>query len=148
MIQANELRLGNWVMEAGEPSLIYSIESGGITFFSINNIAVHKETLRTLDGHEKRFEPIPLTHELLEACGFEGVEQNSGANDFFRLPKGSNGIANWIEYDSDGLLCFHHGGFVRGVPVRHLHQLQNLYFALTGSELPVALQQVANEGKP
>lgn len=74
------------------------------------------------------FSGIPLTEEVLLKCGFEkydtysnnGIELNFENNEYFL-------------YDS---------GETRNIsdnPVKYLHQLQNLYFALTGKELEVKL---------
>lgn len=65
-------------------------------------------------------EPIPLTDEILrDWCGVNRM----GYLGFYR-----------VQIDQDGICSFcASGGLVRYV--RCLHQLQNLYFALTGEEL-------------
>ena len=69
-------------------------------------------------------EPIPLTQELLEKCGFEPFLN--------MLVKGGIG---WTEGDSLIQICEGMGA----VECTTLHQLQNLYFALTGEELNIKL---------
>ena len=71
------------------------------------------------------FEPIPLTEEILLKCGFEYDGD------------GIYGVDN-VYYD---FYFSKTGVVVRGLnnKIYHLHQLQNLYFALTGEELTIKL---------
>lgn len=69
------------------------------------------------DCTEGMAEGIPLTPEILEKCGFV---QTSAAT----FGNGIIGI-----YFGEGEYFYNHG---KG---KYLHQLQNLYFALTGEEL-------------
>jgi hypothetical protein len=113
MIKANELRLGNWVKGNG----YYKIEF--------------------IDHQTDGYEPIPLTPEILEKCGFE---KSKGYIDF-NLEITNNHLLN---YSDEELSVFvnsqnEHGYEAFITPCKHLHQLQNLYFALTGSELEINL---------
>jgi hypothetical protein len=136
-MKAQELRLGNWVeidTDSGwKPLQVEQIRWQAIA--SGFNV-VH------FDEPEK-LRPIPLTPEILEAVGFEN---SSGNTDYIALYLEVGGIDNII-------ICFHgdKGGILeysltcRGadlVPpfeIQHLHQLQNLYYALTGQELNIKL---------
>jgi hypothetical protein len=69
------------------------------------------------------FQPIPLTPEWLERFGFEK----------FRLIK--DGIVfdnSWLRIN-ESMVAYWRGGFIG--KIQHVNSLQNLYFALTGSEL-------------
>lgn len=120
MIKANELRIGNWIWEGFETP---------VQVTEIDNVIVHWATgFMTLVGAK----PIPLTPEVLEKC--DGVRIKPG-------------IEWWIEYEPDVFLSFdrnmiltHAYDTVEYVKheyphIKYLHQLQNLYFALTGTEL-------------
>jgi len=119
MINANELRIGNWVL----------IES-------------HITTVNHIMGDEDYFLPIPLTPEILEKCGFV---KNKVQNDCIEL----GGIDFHLElmwgkenYYYPMLTQTPQGCEERTVflnRINSLHQLQNLYFALTGQELEVKL---------
>jgi hypothetical protein len=63
-------------------------------------------------------EPIPLTEEWLLRLGFNGWDKGN-----FTMVL-SNG--NFIEF-----------GYVIAKNIKHVHQLQNLYFALTNEELTI-----------
>lgn len=108
-MKAEELRIGNWVING----------SGSYT------------TVDQMDFEQWTFDnmkPIPLTPEILGKCGFElfpwgWVKKSS--NDFgIRLQVHS------FSYEVSGN---------NPVKIKYLHQLQNLYFALTGEELEIKL---------
>lgn len=66
--------------------------------------------------------PIQLTPEILEKCGFK--------NDF-KVGRHADDFVNDV-YS----VMYKHAIVTK---VKHLHQLQNLYYALTGEELTVEL---------
>lgn len=107
-ILASELRIGNWYDHNGKHCQV-----------SPNTI------LEVWESPRKWVQPIPLTPEILEKCGFE-----KGSIYFyfskFRIVQ-INDSNNWLILLSD---TYHHL-----CKLKHLHQLQNLYFALCGEEL-------------
>lgn len=121
MIKANELRIGNFILEGGK---FYEIRHSD---FEVADLNYNSET----QSFYITGDPIPLTPEILEQCGFE---QSANANDdslvfsnnFFVIDLYSSEMClenAWAE-----ALC---------IEIKYLHQLQNLYFALTGKELTV-----------
>ena len=70
------------------------------------------------DGHE--FNPIPLTEEWLLKFGFKKISE---IGDY------SNGNMTVILAISNKIYT------LKRKRINHVHQLQNLYFALTGEEL-------------
>ena len=70
--------------------------------------------------------PIPITPEWLERAGFESYDSQLTYNGY-KMQAGSFLIE--FEY---GQYCFLESV---GIDIIHIHQLQNLYFALTGTEL-------------
>lgn len=134
---ASELRIGNWVMiEDSEPHPITGIKSDKIYHF--------------YKGHEFHSDlsdarPIPLTPQLLEKAGFR----------FKKLPEnwlnGENGheiclresADRWLLISGHFATVYDSGNIFKGMPIcaeiRYLHQLQNLYHSLTGSDLSTTL---------
>lgn len=116
MIKNNEVRVGNWVKEGD---------------WSSDSIFVQLDSIEPIIGEyewdENLFNPIPLTPEILEKCGFETI----GKPPFYSMRLPVNGLDELCWYSQDG--------FIRYLGIKHLHQLQNLYFALTGNELEVKL---------
>ena len=72
---------------------------------------------------DERYEPIPLTPEILETCGFVF---ESGIDYVIK----ETGFA--VYFDDGNCELANHD---YPVHIKHLHQLQNLFFALTGTEL-------------
>ena len=128
-MKATELRLGNCVKIGN----IYTKIEGISTWDNLIQNSMFAE--RELN----EFEPIPLTEEILLKC--EGYKQNYGfeINDNTQLDFviTNDGVYPFITQD---------GEFSRQLPsqvnlerIQHLHQLQNLFFALTGDELEINL---------
>jgi hypothetical protein len=121
-MKANELRIGNWYQNhKGEYQQItprfFSSLAGGLSWED-QKAAGYSE----LSGY---FHPIPLSPEILEKCGFKD-EYGNGRYYF-----------DGFEY-YNGKLWFR----TAEIKIQYLHQLQNLYFALTGEELEVNLTVV------
>ena len=108
MIQANELRIGNWFI------VNWSNEKRKADWMDIRDISEG-----IIEGGTS---PIPLTLEVLEKCGFE--VSNIGNHIFYK-----NGVIIFFENGKWGISCDSR------CSLNYLHQLQNLYFALTGEEL-------------
>lgn len=125
MITAAELRIGN-VLKEGE---VISIKD--------KSLACRRETGQTFGFEIRHANPIKLTPELLEKCGFEFY--HIGHNDFGLVGgfTGAKGII--INQYKDGIFGFDYGEEGNVTELIYLHQLQNLYFALTGEELTINL---------
>lgn len=119
MIEARELRIGNATSEG--------------TVFEIKDKSarVRNHNRSSLVSYEDLF-PIPLTEEILLKCGFDQNEY------CFFIPKISNIYFKKPFIEADYFLVKSIGGD-KLTTAKHLHQLQNLYFALTGEELNVQL---------
>jgi len=120
-MKANELRIYNYVLaEVGLPSLnIHCILANDIVDISKGFVNVS---------------PIPLTEEWLLKFGFEK------GNKYWH-----NGLGSNIFYDLDNKYLRQAYGTgvnitmfaISAMNIQYVHQLQNLYFALTGEELTV-----------
>lgn len=119
MIQANELRIGNWINVYGKFEKVESIGTYGVSFYT----GFAKYTLPNL-------KPITLTEEILLKCGakLQGIEYIIKAS---ALP-----IKIRISY---GIAYCGFGNVYLGDRIKFLHELQNLYQALTGQELKIEL---------
>ena len=120
-MEAKELRVGNLVsvIFAGHKTASYH----KIVAEDIVDIANKKVTSTP--------EPIPLTPEILEKAGFTNEDKlHAGANTWWK-----EGMGEYLSFYYDGFLKYE----LTGRSVKYLHQLQNLYFALTGEELEIKL---------
>lgn len=127
MIQPNELRVGNLIYTfdtdyqyGPDNQFLFKIKEIGNCLYSEDSSA----------GFDEIY-PIPLTPEILEKCGFKGNYPSIGI-------LGDGPILEI--YYKDGGLFFVGSEFTYNEPkIQYLHQLQNLYFALTGEELAFTL---------
>ena len=137
MVEVRELRIGNFILHDDKICEVCAIYSNGLMDISPIDSYIVKERNNIL------IEPIPITEELLSRCGFEKREI--------------------VNVDTEHQYIYHHKefGFIScnfaycindtndyseydnvlelSLPLKHLHQLQNIYFDLTGKELEVNL---------
>jgi len=115
-MKARELRIGNWVKSGKGFYKVECITSKGLEYAIADNIL--------WSGDGVVFEPIPLTEEILLKCWFEPMQNYT----FILFIERNDNIV----WQSDVEICnYKH--------VKYLHQLQNLYFALTNEELEINL---------
>jgi len=82
-------------------------------------------------------EPIPLTPEVLLSAGFE-IVCNVFCYDNFRLIKKYLNPKNEYKF-----VLYPFVDFIGGdVEIKYVHQLQNLYFVLTGTELEIDITKL------
>lgn len=140
MIDKNELRLGNWLItERGIPQQVAYVG---------DTIGFHNEIGGT-DKHQKNpifsydidyIQPIPLTPEILEKAGFieNPDHEHPQFDEYIHSECKKFGIGDfngefWIVDAIDQW-------FGSTQPeLKYLHQLQNLYFSLCGTELNIEL---------
>lgn len=132
-LQAQELRIGNWVKCFGESVQVDTISPNKVSYHKIRHDS-------RIDGSSliEDFEPIPLSPEILAQCGAvlnNWYKWEVRAGNFSFTPLELSGASINKSY-MIGL--FFEGNFI-GVLVPHLHQLQNLFFALCGTELNINL---------
>jgi hypothetical protein len=118
-MKASDLRIGNFVNNKGRLDIVTCLEH--VTFEDITNVrGQYYEVFIP--------EPIPLTEEWLLKFGFGKNDNNQ-----FILMEGSVDIL--FNKDLNGWTC---DGINFSINMtEHVHQLQNLYFALTGEELEI-----------
>ena len=129
-MKASELRIGNLVDLGNRIAKVIEINHLSCVVVDL------EETQDTIEDY-KRIKPIPLTEKWLLNFGFKlaGDFTNTRVLDVVKHAYD----CSEIRYSpNEGLLRFSNGG-IKGstiIPyVKHVHQLQNLYFALTGEEL-------------
>jgi hypothetical protein len=138
MIDAKELRLGNYVSVTGydylngnqvRMKISKSIE--GIRQFGNDGASVYLDNNRLSCLNIR---PVPLDGEILQMCGFEelGMYGNVYCRDNFRIHTGKDGDTGTVLF-----ILYNEGEPVFQKEVSSLHQLQNLYFTLTGKDLDV-----------
>jgi hypothetical protein len=127
-MKAAELRIGNWIN-----TIEGSAQVREITDYERLAVGADK---RVVDLQTAG--PIPLTEEILLKAGFERYyNEYHHTNQFTR--KDFKLILRSEKYE--GYTPCSHGEYLysKGERLKYLHQLQNLYYALTGQELEINL---------
>jgi len=122
----SELRIGNYVQVIHKGiGKVVAIFKDHIQF---------ENTLGISQAEDTNIEPIPLTPDILDKCGFERGEAPWGGYLFsisyeekIRIVRDEMMGWTWPLYGTTPVI------------VRYLHQLQNLIHALTGKELEINL---------
>jgi hypothetical protein len=146
MINANELRVGNIVSIGGHQHEVEIVGYGFIQLFG---------NLITSDPDD--IEPVALTPEILEKAGFKDPHSDgcfldypvsSAQNSFLSVSveyeegEDNSSFLRWLltnsEKKSDGTVVGRNVIWSDN-KLKYVHQLQNLYFALTGEELIINL---------
>lgn len=137
-MKAQELRIGNLIEYANK-----------ICF--VRGIVEMKIFLEETDGyksiHDSRIDsvnPIPLTEEWLVKFGWSYYNGKTSGN----LTKDFGGKIDFDFIDGEMMLKSHYEDQYKYRHVRHIefvHQLQNLYFALTGKELEIKVSSPSQE---
>ena len=130
-MKASELRLGNLVLCNTSIGFVDAIASV-CNLSSDEIVCYHKPTKQFIFCKDALFEPIPLTEELLFKFGFE-YSHRIGSRNFYNIGTFYIEICGdrcAVYYANKGeLICF----------INSVHQLQNLFFALTGEELKIVI---------
>jgi hypothetical protein len=132
-MEAKELRIGNYVEGIGMEEPIRKIlDSIGY------NYKTEKYELDDIDI--QYFKPIPLTDEWFEKFGFhkDGEYWCRGIYDYKYCFEYRDWAKNWAFYQEFTDSPHEHDNGVKypiSFDIEHVHQLQNLYFALQHEEL-------------
>ena len=127
-MEAKELRIGNyyeWTENVEEKDAFLQIDD----FHS----------LLAIGENFQYFKPIPLTEEWLLKFGFDNrLLKKIGDSDLYLQGDNADSLKEYGVYLSTDIgdgLCSEPNTFIEGF--FYVHQLQNLYFALTQTELKI-----------
>jgi hypothetical protein len=136
-MKANELRIGNYILRNGLPCTVEIIngETSEIHFLGKDFY---------FSDFDENLEAIPLTEEWLVKFGFEKFvyeDEDVGYGTEYKLKASQDVFMVYSDDFSVGLYSDEYGekNDIAVIPTfennKYVHQLQNLYFALTGKEL-------------
>ncbi len=108
-LTTQELRIGNYILRDSE-------------WIEVDGYRISKLAMSMPDSYNG----IPLTPKILEKCGFVSGQLGSEHLVFIYYGNDNLGIKGML-------------GMVKPFSIQYLHQLQNLYFALTNTELNIKL---------
>lgn len=122
-MKANELRIGNWIMLLDKTTQVDVVDYNQVieTEYGLVNL--------------KNVKPIPLTEEWLLNFGFETYTTEKS-----KVYKLGNFMVIYVlkgRFAGNKYLKAFNISFSEFGHIKHVHTLQNLYFALTGEELQI-----------
>lgn len=127
MIPPNEIRIDDWFSH--NKSWSYREKDGPFQWTESDWYAVGECTLFL-----ENVDPIPLTLELLQRCGFILEHVTAYGKPYYYHPAGI-----FLDfYNKKFSLCYK-TGYSIAMPFDSVHKLQNLFFDITGEELPITL---------
>jgi hypothetical protein len=112
-MKATELRIGNWVKRDDQP----------------DGFQIDSRSFIVCERDPEMYQPIPLTEEWLVKFGFDSLpytDQYEYNGMLFNLDLTKGTFDFWCDNVTGRINYIH-----------FVHQLQNLYFALTGQELEI-----------
>jgi hypothetical protein len=122
-MNSSELRIGNYLQAK---SCIVEVTR----IFTEDAIGIGSGDPYQVSGDNPCLKPIPLTEEWLLKFGFEKAKGSI----LFDKGKLSIYLGDTILSGKNGRTYFNGWAIIEESP-KHVHSLQNLYFALTGEEL-------------
>lgn len=120
MINANELRIGNW-----------------LNVIKVSPVQITADHIKSIAEGDADYSAIPLTPDILQKAGFVQISDYDPEGPTHRM-NSSIGVID-VSYGYSMVDVVQNIGRVRHNKIKYLHQLQNLYFALTGEELTINL---------
>ena len=126
-MNAHEFRIGNYIKLDGVIAQVLAIDSDG-----------KEAMIEALTSRENRIKkaiskvtPVPLTPQLLtENCRFEkSGRYNIGLDDYRYFLEFKEGYISLLDRRGEVMIRF--------MDIRNLHQLQNLVYALKGTEMDI-----------
>ena len=141
-MKASELRIGNYLMFSNmiQPDRIIAVDR---RFFSSASIEEGSGDFEITPYYQ----PIPLTPEILEKAGI-GYYKKGGSSNRFKYKEGYysfHSVHGEIFLEQIGnefsvqTITYSHEDSIEIAILKHLHQLQNLYWCLCGKELDIKL---------
>ena len=126
-MKAAEVRIGNWVYNEKRH------------FIKVSSISNDSGIMCIAHIPENNCYPIPLSRDIVQKCGFGevGMYENVYHKDNFRIHFDKS--CKDEETDAVLLIIYKDDDSTFSKEVSSLHQLQNLYFALSGKELECSI---------
>ena len=128
MIQPQELRIGNYVEYRIQDELDDRKEWWELSTIDSTDLQILES------GIDDDYRAIELTEEILLKFGFEKIKSDEYPHKFI-INKDMRDEVEIENLNSQNCFVFSHGKKFSSIKIEYVHQLQNLYFSLTGKEL-------------
>lgn len=134
MINANELRIGNLIKR--DDHILRVVQIKETQMFRVEYVDKSISSNHMFLDHNSA-EPIPLTDEILLKCGFIFDKDNEDYN-LNGITLDDRNTDKWSKYiNKDEFGIWYLNSYLRDI--KYLHQLQNLFYSITDTELEISL---------
>lgn len=145
-MEAKELRIGNYVTstyDLNELITVDTISNFGINDDIVNGYEAEFDFIKTSEWHIK---PIPLTEEWLIKFGLKDTGHNGihilklNEDTQLRITLNNGGTTAMVHPTKEGLISTDSilsGNVIIPMHCEYVHQLQNLFYSLSGEELTI-----------
>lgn len=138
-MKAEELRIGNYVKIDEGIGKVVSLMSNTFCNEYANddyNITIEMEDGTFREEEESKVEGIPLTEEVLLTCGFEYINSDNKMCGMLSPDDGQGKKQRIMYFDNNFRTILNTWNYM---PINYIHEVQNLYFAITNKELNIQL---------
>ena len=134
-MKTTELRIGNLVSFRGRMATVYQVNRSGAVLQYEGDTNTEIEGVRRSTVSINDIEPVRITEEILIKSGF--YKDEGSIRFYIKHVMNSSICAFRVLLSNTGLYFPNTSNVEWGVNMTGAHQLQNLYFAITGQELSV-----------
>lgn len=138
-MKAEELRIGNYVkIDKGIGKVAFIMDKSFCNEYANDdyNITVEMGNGILREEEEDKVEGIPLTEEILLNCGFEYINPDNKSYGMLSPDDGKGNKQRIMYFDTNFRMILNTWNYR---PINYIHEVQNLYFAITNKELNIQL---------
>lgn len=138
-MKAEELRVGNYVkIDTGIGKVVSLMNNTFCNEYANDdyNITIEMEDGTFREEEEGKIEGIPMTEEILLNCGFEYINDDNKKAGLISPTDELGARFRIIHFDNDFRMILNTWNYL---PIKYVHELQNLFFAFSRKELNIQL---------
>lgn len=144
-MKAEELRIGNYVKIDTGFGKVVSLMSNTFCNECANddyNITIEMEDGTFREEEEAKVEGIPLTEEFLLTCGIEYTNPDNKLMGLISMDDDRGNMYRITYFDNEFRMVLNMWNFL---PLKYVHELQNLFFLLTKKELNINYESLVSK---
>ena len=132
-MKASDLRIGNFISSYCPISVVIGIDYEGVVDTAYYEHGKGVDYTSEWHSNEGSINPIPLTEEWLVKFGFHSIQTKF--EKYYNEHGQMVSISQHRSWGDNKIISYSISN--GGIEINHVHQLQNLYHALTAEELTI-----------
>lgn len=142
-ITTSDLRLGNWLYDSQYKGFPMQVEGIGKDWIYLN---FEENEGDVFENTDKEIYPIKITDRLIKSLGFKEIKECVSGKNVFRgyvldILVEDDGLPRLYLFYFNNKLTLRISGdysyFDRPNNIKYVHEIQNIYYVLTGKELEI-----------